>query len=91
MYKIKNITDLDGYVKVETFYELKQQHPEMTGTLLFHLSAEIIKAYPQPMCFVWSDDEEHMMRTSAVKEWIETGNEVKVVTQNTIYWLRKVG
>lgn len=91
MYKITTITDLNGYVKVETLYELKQLHPEMTGSLLFPLSAEIIKAHPQSMCLIWSDDSERMLRTSTVKEWIEMGDEVKVVTRNSIYWLRKAG
>ena len=87
-YKIINVTDLSGKVKEEFMAELRAAHPDMSGVLLYPISKMSIDRIP--LCLVWTDRSDKMMRTSTITGYNEAGNIVTVTTRNSIYTLEVI-
>ena len=88
MYKIIYLTDRDGNVKEAFIQEMKQNHPNMCGELLFSGWLEIGSS----LCLVWDDDSNKMLRTSRiVNDVIREEGKIIVTSMNTIYTLEKCG
>ena len=84
MYKLTNVTDREGNIKVEFMESLKDEHPEMNGYFLYPISTAI------RLCFIWADKSDTMMRTSPVDKYKEVNGVLKVKTQNSIYTLERI-
>ena len=85
IYRIVNITDREGNVKQDFIDELQLIHTELVGEILY---SELIKAGCH-FCFVWNDDTGKMLRTSTIEDYFNNKDTVKVVTRNSIYYLKK--
>ena len=85
MYKIANVTDREGIVKQDFINELKLDHPNLCGYILY---PELTKVGCH-FCFVWNDDTDKMLRTSTIEEYYNDVDTIKVVTRNSIYYLEK--
>lgn len=88
MYKIISITDRDGNVKEEFMKELEVVHPKMTGQLLYPITKNVVGMIR--MCFIWADRSDKILRTSIVEGYQEANEFLKVITENSIYFLEKV-
>ena len=84
-YKISNVTDRAGNVREEFMAELKAVHPDMSGVLLYPISKKSVEMIP--LCFVWADQSDKMLRTSTIMGYREVGNIITVTTRNSIYTL----
>ena len=84
MYKLTNVTDHQGNIKVEFMESLKENHPEMRGVLLYPISTAV------RLCFIWADKSDKMLRTSPVDKYKEVNGVLKVKTQNSIYTLERM-
>ena len=84
MYKITNVTDREGNIKVEFMESLKNEHPEMNGYFLYPLHTAT------RLCFIWADKSDKMLRTSPVDKYKEVNGVLKVKTQNSIYTLERM-
>ena len=84
-YKITNITDRAGNVKEEFMAELKAAHPEMSGVLLYPISKESVDM--MPLCLLWTDRSDKMLRTSTIAGYNEAGDIITVTTRNSVYTL----
>ena len=84
MYKIINVTDHAGNIKVEFMESLKENHPEMRGVLLYPLNTAT------RLCFIWADKSDKMLRTSPVDKYKEVNGVLKIKTQNSIYTLERI-
>lgn len=86
-YKIIDVTDKDGNTKTDFISQMKQNHPCMSGYILY---PELL----EPGAFlllVWNDCSEKMLRTSRVEKITCGFNKMKVTTRNSIYVLEKIG
>ena len=85
IYRIVNITDREGNVKQDFIEELHLIHPELVGEILH---PELVKVGGH-FCFAWNDDTGKMLRTSTIEDCFNNKDTVKVVTRNSIYYLKK--
>lgn len=88
MYKIIKITDRAGNPKTDFMKELTVVHPEMKGQLLYPITEDTVGLIR--MCFIWADNSDKVLRTSIVKDYQETKELLKVVTENSIYVLKNI-
>lgn len=86
IYKIVSITDREGNNKTDFFNEMQSIHLNMSGEILY---PELTKVGGH-FCLVWDDDTDKMLRTSAIKKYQNDGDNVEVVTRNSIYVLEKI-
>lgn len=86
IYKIVSITDREGNSKTDFFNEMKSVHPSMSGEILY---PELTKVGTH-FCLLWDDDTDKMLRTSTIEKYENNGDNVEVITRNSIYVLEKI-
>ena len=84
-YKIVNVTDRAGNIKEEFMAELQEVHPSMSGVLLYPISKKSIERIP--LCLIWTDQSDKMLRTSTIMGYEESNNIITVTTRNSVYTL----
>ena len=90
MYKVINVTDRDGNVKEEFMKELKAEHPDMCGVLLYPINKNLVNTFLTRLCLVWTDNSDRMLRTSSILDYSEQDNLIILTTVNSIYTLEKI-
>ncbi len=85
MYKIVNVTDKEGNVKHDFINKLKAVHPNLSGEIPY---PELTKPGGR-LCFLWNDNTYKILTTSTIEEYENNGDNIKVVTRNSIYYLEK--
>lgn len=85
MYKIINVTDKEGNIKQDFIDDLKSIHPNMSGEISYPEFTKVGSHF----CFIWNDETNRMLRTTIIEEYENNGNDIKVVTRNSIYYLEK--
>lgn len=86
MYIIENVTDREGNIKVDFINELKQLHPKLESNIIYKEFLSIGNF----LCFLWNDDSEKMLRTSAIIDINYDDNIMIIETKNSVYYLRKI-
>ena len=87
MYRITNVTDRAGNVKQESIAQLKEDHPDLVGEIIYKENCEI---YKDRLRFEWADDSNRMLLTSTVLDYAEDEDKVVVTTMNSIYTFESV-
>lgn len=65
---------------------MKSVHPSMSGEILY---PELTKVGTH-FCLLWDDDTDKMLRTSTIEKYENNGDNVEVITRNSIYVLEKI-
>lgn len=86
MYKIVKILDKNGYSKDDFFAEIKANHPDMTGEILYPESLGVGSS----LYFKWSDSSARALVTSTIKKYTNDSGRLEVVTRNSIYYLEEI-
>jgi hypothetical protein len=86
MYKIINVTDKSGVVKLTALEDIRSICPDMTGEIIYKEFMQVGNSF----CFVWSGDSGRMMRTSPIESFSESGKKLHITTMNTEYYLEEL-
>lgn len=85
MHRIISIKDKRGKTKRKVIRQIKRACPSMTGEIL---CPEFMDKGSR-FCLIY-EGSSMMLRTSPIVKYIDTGEKVKVVTENSVYKLEKV-